>query len=222
MVTPWSPLFATLNPYEIGEVMSDEERPYLDHSEREVMREQQRWGKIYRSFVKEFNAAERVGARDDMDSARRDMDRALAEESKCTRELKLRRDERAAGRARREEQRHSNRSQPSTSTNRPAPAAAEPIPVDPTGGALARWFGRLSLEPRDVTIRAIDYNWQLQGRNYYAIYTSADRLLSVWLEVLPGTPDATMINNAPHLPANSPREIGRALEAEKKVRRRQA
>jgi hypothetical protein len=193
--------------------MSDEERPYRDHSQGEIMREKDIWVKSYRRFLKEFNAAERVGAPDDMASARRSMDWANEQERKLARELELRRKERAEERARRERQKQ-NRDQ----SHRSSPP---PPQADLTGGALARWFGQLSMEPRDITIANIDFGWHLQGRNYYAVHTPANRLFTVWLEVLPGTPDATIINNASYLPANNPREIGRALEAEKKVRRRQ-
>ena len=47
---------------------------------------------------------------------------------------------------------------------------------------------------------------------------AADSALAVWVQVKPGTPDATIMGDGHFVPANNRRELGRALDAEKRAR----
>ncbi len=121
-------------------------------------------------------------------------------------EAKARREQREARKVEQERRRADRKAQP---------AAA---PSDPTGGALARWFSQMLTQPLGITTQRVEFTWELQGRHYYATYAATDRALAVWVQVKPGTPDATSIGDGHFMPANNRRELGRALDAEKRAR----
>lgn len=77
--------------------MAEEQRPYQHYSEAEIMREEERWRKLNRDYWRRYGKAQELGATDDMDAIRLDLDLTSAEIDKCMRELQIRREERRDG-----------------------------------------------------------------------------------------------------------------------------
>lgn len=176
-----------------------EERPYRNHSERELFELKKNEQDAATYWSKESLRLSKIGAPDEAKEA-------SAHATYYTRMMKPYEDELAARRTDAKEEARLKALKPNAKQQRRAGG-------DRANQHLAEYFQRTNqTQPRNLTIRSIEFEWRDQDRRFLASVQTGNGSVRAWVEVPPGTLGSRRIKGRTYLPANSTEEIARARQ----------